>query len=150
MHELTVLICYDGSESSRHAIKSARNLLGPRRAIVLDVAPLVTPVQSVALTSSVVPGSAFEDDNLADATDRARAGTELAREAGFAAEACGELGAPTWQAIVDAAEEVDAGVIVIGSRGLTGVRELFEGSVSHEVAGHSRRPVLIVPPDGRD
>ena len=123
-------------------------LLGPRRAIVLDVAPLVTPVQSVALTSSVVHGSAFEDANLADATDRARAGAELARKAGFAAEVWGELGAPTWEAIVDAAEEVDAAVIVMGTRGLTGARELFGGSVSHEVAEHSKRPVLIVPPDG--
>jgi nucleotide-binding universal stress UspA family protein len=37
-------------------------------------------------------------------------------------------------------------VIVLGSRGLTGVREAFEGSVSHDVAEHAGRPVLIVPP----
>jgi hypothetical protein len=29
---------------------------------------------------------------------------------------------------------------------LNGARELFEGSVSHEVAQHARRPLLIVPP----
>jgi nucleotide-binding universal stress UspA family protein len=39
-------------------------------------------------------------------------------------------------------------VIVVGSRGLTGLRELFEGSVSHDVAEHACRPVLIVPPRG--
>jgi nucleotide-binding universal stress UspA family protein len=149
MPELPVLICYDGSESARHAIESAAALLGHRRAIVLDVAPLVTPAESVALTSSVVPGSAFEDANLADATDRARAGTELARKAGFAAEVWGEVGAPTWEAIVNAAEEIDATVIVMGTRALTGARELFERSVSHDVVEHSKRPVLIVPPDGR-
>jgi nucleotide-binding universal stress UspA family protein len=37
-------------------------------------------------------------------------------------------------------------VIVIGSRGLSGAKEVFEGSVSHQVAEHARRPVLIVPP----
>jgi len=37
-------------------------------------------------------------------------------------------------------------VIVIGSRGLSGARELFEGSMSHEVAEHAGRPVLILPP----
>ena len=36
--------------------------------------------------------------------------------------------------------------IVVGSRGLTGVHEAFEGSVSHQVAEHAGRPVLIVPP----
>jgi nucleotide-binding universal stress UspA family protein len=34
----------------------------------------------------------------------------------------------------------------MGSRGLTGVREHLVGSVSHQVAEHSGRPVLIVPP----
>jgi nucleotide-binding universal stress UspA family protein len=30
---------------------------------------------------------------------------------------------------------------------LKGVRERLDGSVSHEVAGHARRPVLVVPPN---
>jgi nucleotide-binding universal stress UspA family protein len=34
----------------------------------------------------------------------------------------------------------------MGSRGLNGARELFEGSLSHQVAEHAGRPVLIVPP----
>jgi nucleotide-binding universal stress UspA family protein len=36
---------------------------------------------------------------------------------------------------------------VLGSRGLTGVRELVEGSLSHQGAEHARRPVLVVPPN---
>jgi nucleotide-binding universal stress UspA family protein len=51
-----------------------------------------------------------------------------------------------WEGIVDVADDIDAAVIVIGSRGLKGIREQFEGSVSHEVAEHAGRPVLIVPP----
>jgi len=35
---------------------------------------------------------------------------------------------------------------VIGSRGLSGMRTLLEGSLSHQVATHAGRPVLIVPP----
>jgi len=35
---------------------------------------------------------------------------------------------------------------VMGTRGLTGIRELLDGSLSHQVAEHSGRPVLIVPP----
>jgi nucleotide-binding universal stress UspA family protein len=47
---------------------------------------------------------------------------------------------------VDVADTIDAAVIVLGSRGLKGAREVFEGSVSHDVAEHAGRPVLIVPP----
>jgi nucleotide-binding universal stress UspA family protein len=36
-------------------------------------------------------------------------------------------------------------VIVVGSRGPQGLRGLVEGSVSHDVVQHARRPVLIVP-----
>ena len=37
-------------------------------------------------------------------------------------------------------------MIVIGSRGLDGPHPFFEASVSHVVAEHAGRPVLIVPP----
>ena len=56
------------------------------------------------------------------------------------------LGAPTWQGIVDVADEINAAVIVVGSRGLNGLEEAIKGSVSHAVAEHAGRPVLIVPP----
>jgi hypothetical protein len=81
-------------------------------------------------------------------TARARTQAELASQAGFRAEPRAEVAAPTWQGIVDLADEIDAAVIVTGSRALTGVRELFEGSLSHELAEHARRPVLIVLPPG--
>ena len=149
MDDRPVLICYDDSAESRRAIDVAAAVLGPRSAIVLDVGPYVTATESLALTSSVVPSVAFEDVNAADARDHARAGAEHARAAGFAAKPSAELGAPTWEAILDAADKIDAGLIVMGTRGLTGAKELFEGSISHQVVEHSGRPVLIVPPDGR-
>jgi len=80
------------------------------------------------------------------AMEKARAGADRAREAGFRAEPRGELEEPVWEGIVNVADELDAAVIVLGSRGLKGIREQFEGSVSHEVAQHAGRPVLIVPP----
>lgn len=149
MDEKPVLICYDDSDASRRAIDIAAAVLGTWRAVVLDVGPYVTEAESIALTSSVVPGSAFEDVNESDALRRAGHGAELAREAGFVAEASARLGAPTWEAIVDTADEIDAALIVMGSRGLHGAKEVLDGSVSHRVAEHSGRPVLIVPPHGR-
>jgi nucleotide-binding universal stress UspA family protein len=146
MNDAPILICYDGSDDARRAIDAAANLLGPRRAVVIDVGAPLTPAESVATLAPVVPGAAFEELNLSEAQERANDGAERARGVGFTAEARAEVAAPTWEDIVDVADEIDAAVIVLGSRGLNGVRERFEGSVSHDVAEHAGRPVLIVPP----
>jgi nucleotide-binding universal stress UspA family protein len=145
MADAPILICYDGTEDSKRAITTAASLLGSHHpAVVITVAPLVTIAESYA---SLAPGPAvFEDLNRASAEEQAGAGAELARTAGMDAQARGDLGAPTWDAIVAAADEIGAAVIVIGSRGLTGIKEAVEGSVSHGVAEHAGRPVLIVPP----
>ena len=48
------------------------------------------------------------------------------------------------QAIVRLAEEIGAGLIVTGSRGLGGVRRALMGSVSDSVVRHAHCPVLVV------
>jgi nucleotide-binding universal stress UspA family protein len=146
MNDAPILICYDGSDGARRAIGAAADLLRPGRAVVLDIGPVLTPAESVAATAPVSPGALFEELNEDDARDRSQAGVEEARRAGFDAEPRAGLSAPTWSGIVDVANEIDATVIVLGSRGLTGAREVFGGSVSHAVAEHAGRPVLIVPP----
>jgi nucleotide-binding universal stress UspA family protein len=46
--------------------------------------------------------------------------------------------------IVRVAEEVGAGLIVLGSRGLGGLRRALVGSVSDSVVRHAHCPVLVV------
>ena len=46
--------------------------------------------------------------------------------------------------IVDVAEDTEVGLIVMGSRGLGGVRRALMGSVSDSVVRHAHCPVLIV------
>jgi nucleotide-binding universal stress UspA family protein len=142
----SVLICFDGSPDAERAIDAAVGLLRSRKAVVLDVAPTATLADMVAPASSVVPGSAFEARGRADAPRRARAGAEYARRAGFDARPRASTAPTAWRGIVAVADELDAAVIVIGSRGLSRLSELALGSVSHNVASHARRPVLIVPP----
>ncbi|WP_262401315.1 universal stress protein [Actinomadura sp. CNU-125] len=55
-------------------------------------------------------------------------------------------GGPVWAAIVDIAAELDASLVVTGSRGLSGARSVLLGSTSTRVLHHVDRPVLIVPP----
>jgi len=51
------------------------------------------------------------------------------------------------QAIIHLAEELGAGLIVMGSRGLGGVRRALMGSVSDSVVRHAHCPVMIVRPE---
>ncbi len=51
------------------------------------------------------------------------------------------------QQIVQVAEDVGAGLIVMGSRGLGGVRRALMGSVSDSVVRHAHCPVLVVRPE---
>ena len=46
--------------------------------------------------------------------------------------------------IVETAKEQQCDLIVIGSRGLGGIKEFFLGSVSDRVAHHAHCPVLII------
>jgi nucleotide-binding universal stress UspA family protein len=49
--------------------------------------------------------------------------------------------------IVSVAEEIGAGLIAMGSRGLGGIRRALMGSVSDSVVRHAHCPVLIVRPE---
>ena len=144
MDDSPVLICYDGSENARNAITAAAALLVGRGAVILNVSPLALVAEAYAAAGS---GAADLDRRVhADALALADEGADLAREAGFRAEARAALDTPTWRGVVGLADELGPAVTVLGSRGLTGFRELVEGSLSHEVAEHARRPVLVVPP----
>jgi nucleotide-binding universal stress UspA family protein len=93
---------------------------------------------------------ALEEEIDLDAK-RARAtaehGAQLARDAGFDATAQtvrtdGSVG----EAIVEYAENHAPTIVVIGTRGLSGVRSTIEGSVTRHVTQRVHSPVLAVPP----
>jgi nucleotide-binding universal stress UspA family protein len=54
---------------------------------------------------------------------------------------------PPERAIVHLAEELGVGLILMGSRGLGGVRRALMGSVSDSVVRHAHCPVMIVRPE---
>ena len=56
------------------------------------------------------------------------------------------IGSPEKE-IVELADEVDAGLVVLGSRGLGGIRRAMMGGVSDSVVRHARCPVLVVRQD---
>ena len=138
-----VLFAYDGSEQAKAAIREAAYQLGAHRhAIVLSVwQPLAAlPFAGV----SRVPPPDLEADMQDEAAKVADEGARLARSVGFAARPLAETGDPVWRAIVDAADAHDAGIVVLGSHGRSGIGLAVMGSVASAVARHTTRPVLIV------
>jgi nucleotide-binding universal stress UspA family protein len=138
----TVLICYDGSEGARRAIAAAGAFLSRQRAVVLNIGPPLTIIESVAL---LVPGIMEFDDITAVSKKVAEQGAAYARAAGFHAEADGVLGAPIWNSILSYADRVDAALIVLGTRALGRAGELVRSSISHQVVERAQRPVFVVP-----
>jgi nucleotide-binding universal stress UspA family protein len=137
-----ILFAYDGSEYAKEAIKQAGEQLGPgRSAIVLTV---WQPYGSIAFVGApAVAPVGLEDDLEKDARRVAAEGARLARLAGFDAEPVAERGDPVWQRIVEAADERNAALLVMGSHGRTGVPRVLMGSVASTAASHTDRPVLI-------
>ncbi len=150
---MSIVICYDGSASSQHAVSVAHQALAHQPAILLHV--WNPPVAFLADAFSTHGGGPSVDDLEELALKRARTiaeeGYELARRLDLTVEPRLERNdTSTWQEILDVAEETDAELIVIGTRGATAVQSALLGSVSNAVVHHSQRPVLVVPrPDGR-
>jgi nucleotide-binding universal stress UspA family protein len=142
-----ILIAYDGSDCAAAAIDKVAEEFGSRKVIVLVVSEDLDRVPF--LGTSGVPVEAETMELLTDAANKgaqatADKGAERARGLGLEATTAVYEGGPVWSAIVEAAEENDAALIAIGSRGLSGVKHVVLGSVSGAVAHHSYRSVLIV------
>jgi nucleotide-binding universal stress UspA family protein len=144
------LVCFDGSAPAEHGLEVAQGLLGAADIVVLAV------WQSVATrlaegggfgVAAVPEPEALDQVEEAAARAAATAGAEHVRAAGGRATVrVEEAGETIWQKILQVADEVDAAVIVTGSRGRGPVKSVLLGSVSREVLDHSARPVLVAPP----
>jgi nucleotide-binding universal stress UspA family protein len=126
-----ILVCYDRSPGAHRAIETAAALFPSRAAVVLHV---WSPVAVIAHAyGGAVRLPSYDDEVLRAAAQ------ELAEEGARVATVAG---------LVAAADRHDAGVIVLGARGLSKFKSFLLGSVSNGVAQNARRPVLIVPPLG--
>lgn len=146
-----ILICYDGSPDARTAVEHAGELLAGQPMTVLTIWETLSEVLAHTPAGfGLAPGDI--DFEKVDASSRASAestaaeGAEIARKLGQTAEPeVREQTTTVAAAILDAATAVDASVIVVGTRGLTGLKSLFLGSVSHALLHQTDRPVMVVP-----
>jgi nucleotide-binding universal stress UspA family protein len=147
--ERPVVLCYDGSPDARHAIRRAGEMFLGHSALVITVwqptGGLGTFVWA-GESAGAVDFQALDHAVAAESFRIAREGTSIAQEVGLSAECLVvKAGGPVWKAILEVAERRDATTIVMGSRGLTGLRSLLLGSVSSAVVHHTARPTLVIP-----
>jgi nucleotide-binding universal stress UspA family protein len=157
-----ILIAYDGSEPARAAVREAGALFAPGSALVLTVwepslAEFMMVPDSSGMGGTMLPFDPAVARDIEQASeDRAKHiaddGAALARNVGLDALplTAEDIAAPA-DAIVAAAAKHDARAIVIGSRGLRGLKSKLLGSTSSTVLHNARRPVVVVRhPDDHD
>lgn len=142
-----IVIAYDGSDDARAAIDEAAVTLAGSDSIVLYVRQ---PLESVAAHLEGYDGVEdvlqIEEGGRHAAERLAVEGAEYARRRGLRAEPrVANSTESVAHAILAVADEVDAALIVLGSRGRRGLKSVLLGSVSHHVVQHARRPVLVTP-----
>lgn len=147
-----VLVSYDGSANADRAVDLAAALFPDRLLLVVTVwQPASVALATHSFGSAPLLGDLVQLDREVEraAAETAAKGEQRASAAGVTTEAVpAQSVGPVWQAIIETADGRDAEVIVVGRRGLSGLRSALLGSVSNAVVQHAGRPVLIAPPEG--
>ncbi len=149
MSKPRLLIAYDGSPNAKYAIESASSLFPGTEAVVFYARQ---PMEGFAAHLQGHPALEKLDvlDRAAlDASEKIAAeGTELAQAKGLKAESLvSSTVATASEAILDAADRLDVEIIVIGSRGLRGLKATVLGSTSANVLHQATLPTLVIPSD---
>ena len=148
-----ILLATDGSEEAELALKTA-----------VDLADCTESELHVVTAAHEYYPASFEAPTTGRLLDEARRASEreardvldgqvkkIEESVGTVAQAHLRTGGHRDQEIVRVGEEIGAGLIVMGSRGLGGLRRALMGSVSDSVVRHAHCPVLVVrPPDKGD
>lgn len=137
-----IMVAYDGSEMANRALQMSVELAKADESIQIIV---LHAVESVAALTE------FTNYSIVSRIEEAKKHGELIKEK---AEKMLVSISNHWsiyivedrpeKAILNQSKVLHADLIVMGSRGLSGLKEFFLGSVSHYVTQHSSIPVLIV------
>jgi nucleotide-binding universal stress UspA family protein len=139
-----ILLATDGSEEAELALLTAVDLANrtDSELHVVHVGGEYHPGPEIALEPELYEETLLElkreaREVLAEQVQKVRA------VGGTVAQAHLRMGTPAAE-IVDLAEELEVGLVVVGSRGLGGIRRALMGSVSDSVVRHAHCAVLVV------
>jgi nucleotide-binding universal stress UspA family protein len=141
-----ILVGVDFSEPCEDALAAAasvaRHVGG--RVVLVHAVPL--PDMPIVQAQLLAPAEGVADPSVLDSARRAldELRERIAGQGVEVSAVCVES-SPA-DAIVEAADEHDAGLVVVGSHGRTGLRRIALGSVAEKVVRQCERPVLVARP----
>lgn len=145
-----ILLATDGSSEARLAARTATDL-AQKTDSELHAVHIVDAASSVALLYPETAGPAWLDKKEALERHVEQRGKEVldveverVRSAGGTVAQSHLITGDAAREIVHLAEDMGAGLIVMGSRGHGGIRRALTGSVSESVVRHAHCPVTVV------
>ena len=141
----TIVVGTDGSATAARAVEHAATLA------VLTGAHLHIAMAAPAIPMLVAPDMVIATAEWGTATEQVtrvalESAAEIATAAGAEATTHQLAGDPA-DALLSLCDDLDADLLVVGSRGIHGARRFLLGSVSSRCAHHADRSVLIVHTD---
>lgn len=144
----TILVPTDFSDDAKHALDTAMDLAKTfqSKIVLLHAYHLELPFVSPAYGGAVIlPEGFYVEYRNQAAMQVERVAKETARDG---VEVTGvAIERPAWAAILEEAEKLPADLIVMGTRGLTGIKHVALGSTAERVVRKARCPVLTVKAD---
>lgn len=139
-----IVVGIDGSPTARAALAQAISLAKELGAGLHVVTAYRSAAEMTAMAVDMVgaAGAITEEDLRAEANVILKEAAREAAAAGVTAETAA-LAEEASEAILDAAERLDADLIIVGNRGMAGGKRLL-GSVPNRVSHHAACSVMIV------
>lgn len=133
-----ILVGIDGSEGSYKAAEYAADLaerLGAKVTLMFVI--------SDQYTDRFIAKPTYTPNEEIMAGDRFKRPKLFMEERGVACDTMVEMGNPAQSLLATGEKGYD--LIILGTRGLSAVKEFMLGSISSKVVQHSKIPVLVVP-----
>ena len=140
-----IVVGTDGSETAGEAVRQATELAKISEAR-LDIVSAYEPIprQRLQEEQREAPGDVqYELGPREDVNMTLDAASRQAKQGEVDVNSHAREGDPA-DAILDVAEEVQADLIVVGNKGMTGARRFLLGSVPNKVSHHAPCSVIIV------
>ena len=140
-----IVVAFDGSKDSARALRLTGSVASKYGASVTMVHVFNSPGMSLGATSGMPVPDFGGLEEAAKAAGQAilSEGARIAAEVGLGARAELIEAPSVVEAIVNFADREGADLIVVGTRGMTGFKQLILGSVSSGLVSHAKCPVLV-------
>ena len=143
-----ILLAIDGSEESKKAEGYAFELAKNLKSEVTAINVVEISAATVGTGGDIFYPQAFEETLELDAMKKnsknlLRAFKARAKNKGIKASTTSKVG-HVWNEVTNEVENENYSMVLLGSKGLSGIKRMLIGSVAENVARHSKCPVLIV------